>query len=241
MKNKNLKPWGRGRGEAAIAMALNSFFYSILLGPSDKGGHKRPLGRGLMYVNMYICMYIFTYIFMSGRYKYDKEKATVTLYVVCVLRNFEFTKQYLSVKWAIVGVLPHPHSQNMISSLWPYCTVLYMCVCVLHALYSCSTVLMIWTCVLPFVIYVGFVWNTLLLLQPSEYSLHLSHTIINAPPLCVFNFILFLEFRRMIDIGKKITFYFLQNVWKCTVFLAYAFKVCKKCYYDPKIVFLEKY
>ncbi len=45
----------------------------------------------------------------------------------------------------------------------------------------------------------------------------------------------------MIDIGKKITFYFLQNVWKCTVFLAYAFKVCKKCYYDPKIVFLEKY
>jgi hypothetical protein len=31
--------------------------------------------------------------------------------------------------------------------------------------------------------------------------------------------------RRKIDIGKKITFYFLQNVWKCTVFFAYAFKV----------------
>ncbi len=30
--------------------------------------------------------------------------------------------------------------------------------------------------------------------------------------------------RRMIDIGKKITFYFLQNVWKCTVFFAFAFK-----------------
>ncbi len=43
----------------------------------------------------------------------------------------------------------------------------------------------------------------------------------------------------MIDIGKKITFYFLRNVWKCTVFFAFAFKVCKKCYYDPKIFFLE--
>ncbi len=45
--------------------------------------------------------------------------------------------------------------------------------------------------------------------------------------------------RRMIDIGKKITFYFLQNVWKCTVFFAFAFKVCKKCYYDPKKLLLE--
>ncbi len=47
--------------------------------------------------------------------------------------------------------------------------------------------------------------------------------------------------RRLIDIAKKITFYFLQNVWKCTVFFAYAFKVCKKCYYDPKKFFLEEY
>jgi hypothetical protein len=47
--------------------------------------------------------------------------------------------------------------------------------------------------------------------------------------------------RRMIDIGKKITFYFLQNVWNCTDFFAFAFKVCKKCYYDPKHFFLEKY
>jgi hypothetical protein len=47
--------------------------------------------------------------------------------------------------------------------------------------------------------------------------------------------------RRKIDIGKKITFYFLQNVWKCTVFFAFAFKVCKKCYYDPQKFFLEKY
>ncbi len=45
----------------------------------------------------------------------------------------------------------------------------------------------------------------------------------------------------MIDIGKKIKFYFFQNVWKCTVFFAFAFKVYKKCYYDPKNFFLEKY
>jgi hypothetical protein len=44
--------------------------------------------------------------------------------------------------------------------------------------------------------------------------------------------------RRMIDIGKKITFYFYQNVWKCTDFFAFAFKVCKKCNYDPKNFFL---
>jgi hypothetical protein len=47
--------------------------------------------------------------------------------------------------------------------------------------------------------------------------------------------------RRMIDIGKKITFYFLQNVWKCIVFFAFAFKVCKKCYYYLKNFFFEKY
>ncbi len=45
--------------------------------------------------------------------------------------------------------------------------------------------------------------------------------------------------RRKIDIGKKITFYFLQIFWKCTVFFAFAFKVCKKCYYDPKNFFLK--
>jgi hypothetical protein len=43
--------------------------------------------------------------------------------------------------------------------------------------------------------------------------------------------------RRLIDNGKKITFYFLQNVCKCTDFFAFAFKVCKKCYYDPKKIF----
>ncbi len=47
--------------------------------------------------------------------------------------------------------------------------------------------------------------------------------------------------RRLINIAKKITFYFLENVWKCTVFFAFAFKVCKKCYYDPKKIYLEKY
>jgi hypothetical protein len=43
----------------------------------------------------------------------------------------------------------------------------------------------------------------------------------------------------MIDIGKKITFYFLQNVLKCTGFFAFAFKVCRKCYYDPKNFFVK--
>ncbi len=31
---------------------------------------------------------------------------------------------------------------------------------------------------------------------------------------------------------KKTTFYLSQNDWKCTVLPAFAFKVCKKCYYD---------
>ncbi len=44
---------------------------------------------------------------------------------------------------------------------------------------------------------------------------------------------------RKIDIGKKITFYFLQNVWICTVFFAFAFKLCKKCYCDPTFFFLK--
>ena len=66
MKNKNWKPWGRGRGEAAIAMALNGgprsnltlltsskpVFFSFFLGPirpraSRQGGQKGPPGRGL--------------------------------------------------------------------------------------------------------------------------------------------------------------------------------------------------
>ncbi len=42
---------------------------------------------------------------------------------------------------------------------------------------------------------------------------------------------------RIIDIGKKITFYFLQNFWKCTVFFSFAFEVSKKCY--QKIFFLK--
>ncbi len=47
--------------------------------------------------------------------------------------------------------------------------------------------------------------------------------------------------QRMIDISKEITFYGLKNVWKCTVFSHLQFKVCKKCYYDPKLFFREKF
>ncbi len=49
--------------------------------------------------------------------------------------------------------------------------------------------------------------------------------------------------RRMIDIGKKLTIYFLQTVFaKCLkmyIFFAFVFKVCKKCYYYPKHFLLE--
>ncbi len=47
--------------------------------------------------------------------------------------------------------------------------------------------------------------------------------------------------RRMIDIGKKITFYFLQNVWKCTVFFAFAFtvKYAKSAIMTQKKIFLK--
>ncbi len=60
-----------------------------------------------------------------------------------------------------------------------------------------------------------------------------------------FNFILFFGIsigitRRMIDIGKKITFYFLQNVWKCTVFSHLHLKDAKSTIMTQKI-FLEKY
>ncbi len=36
---------------------------------------------------------------------------------------------------------------------------------------------------------------------------------------------------------RTIRFYLLPNVWKCTMFWAYAFKICKKSNYDPQIVF----
>ncbi len=44
--------------------------------------------------------------------------------------------------------------------------------------------------------------------------------------------------RRMIDIGKKITFYFLQNVWKCTVFLHLHLKYAKSAM-TQKFFFLK--
>ncbi len=40
--------------------------------------------------------------------------------------------------------------------------------------------------------------------------------------------------RRMIDIGKKITFYFLQNVWKCTVFSHLHLKFAKSAIMTQK-------
>ena len=45
----------------------------------------------------------------------------------------------------------------------------------------------------------------------------------------------------MIDIGKKITFYFLQNVWKCTFFSHLHFKIAKGAIMTQQIFFLEKY
>ncbi len=61
-----------------------------------------------------------------------------------------------------------------------------------------------------------------------------------------FNFIFFFGIsigikRGIIDICKKITFYFLQNVWKCTVFSHLHLKFAKSAIITLKFVFLEKY
>jgi hypothetical protein len=45
----------------------------------------------------------------------------------------------------------------------------------------------------------------------------------------------------MIDISKKNNFLLLAKCLKIYSFFAFAFKVCKKCYYNPKQIFLEKY
>ncbi len=46
--------------------------------------------------------------------------------------------------------------------------------------------------------------------------------------------------QRLIDIAKKITFYFLQNVLKCIVFFAFAFKkVAKSAMMTQKLFFLK--
>jgi hypothetical protein len=42
----------------------------------------------------------------------------------------------------------------------------------------------------------------------------------------------------MIDISKKITFTFCK-MFENVQFFAFAFKVCKKCYYDPKKFFVK--
>ncbi len=46
--------------------------------------------------------------------------------------------------------------------------------------------------------------------------------------------------RRAIDIGKKIIFYFLQNVWKCAVFFAFYLKFEKSAIRTQKYLFREK-
>jgi hypothetical protein len=43
----------------------------------------------------------------------------------------------------------------------------------------------------------------------------------------------------MIDIGKKITFLHFAKCLKMYSFFAFAFKIFKICYYDPKEFFLE--
>ncbi len=45
----------------------------------------------------------------------------------------------------------------------------------------------------------------------------------------------------MTDISQKITFYFLQNVWKCIVFLHLYLKLAKSAIMTPKIFFCDKY
>ncbi len=45
--------------------------------------------------------------------------------------------------------------------------------------------------------------------------------------------------RRMIDIGRKKTFYFLQNVWKCTVFLRLHLKFAKSVIMTQNIFFVK--
>jgi hypothetical protein len=45
--------------------------------------------------------------------------------------------------------------------------------------------------------------------------------------------------RRMIDIGKKITFYFLQNVWKCTVCSHLHLKYAESAIMTQKNLFLK--
>ena len=47
--------------------------------------------------------------------------------------------------------------------------------------------------------------------------------------------------QRMIDIGKKITFYFLQNVRKCTVFSHLHFKISKSALMTQKFFFLKNF
>jgi hypothetical protein len=43
----------------------------------------------------------------------------------------------------------------------------------------------------------------------------------------------------MIEIGKKITFYFLQNVRKCTIFSHLNFKIAKSAIMGQNIFFLK--
>ncbi len=78
-------------------------------------------------------------------------------------------------------------------------------------------------------------------------NLFYSHTVLRMGTLGPKGFEFYISFviskgfkRRMKLLAKQRSFYFLQNVWKCTGFWAYAFKICKNCLYDPKILFSTK-
>jgi hypothetical protein len=56
-----------------------------------------------------------------------------------------------------------------------------------------------------------------------------------------FNFIYFFGISKIDRYCQKNNFLLFAKCLKMYSFFAFAFKVCKKCYYDPKYFFLEKY
>ncbi len=80
---------------------------------------------------------------MSGRYKYNKDRSNSDIICRPCPEKFWIYQTILIGEMSHCGVLPHPHSQNMISSLWPYCTCVsvYCIHCIAAVLYGwCGTV-----------------------------------------------------------------------------------------------------